>query len=343
MIRISFAMGRATCLVATVLVLIAVAAPVVAREPDPLLPGGLFGQNEALDFRWGAGAVPPADIKAAVRDAADDANGSRRSKAPTFAYDAGSGNSVIYGADDPCGLNALACTRRDAPDWFKIWLRENGRRFDWGTLRWCEMTGGPSGCYQAENVTLHELGHVMGLDHQDDPDGTYTDAVMQVYSRAKAATGWNAHAYGICDVATLQQQYDVPSTSAKYSICLDVPTELSITASRSSVTAGAMVTFIATLGSDGTGKLSNNPVSGRTVVLQQRLASGWSDLTTMAAGVSSGTYVESLNVWATRDYRAVFRKPSDEGLRASSSAARTVTATSACQGTCPQSAGGPAS
>ena len=340
-----FRIGRrvAARLGAAVIGLGLVAGPAVAREPDPLLPGGLFAQNQALTFRWASGFAPPADVKTAVRDAADDANTSRKSKAATFAYDADSGNSIFYGADDPCGLNALACTRRDAPDWFKVWLRVNGRRFDWGTLRWCEMTGAPTGCYQAENATLHELGHVLGLDHQDDPNGVYTDAVMQVYSHAKATAGWNAHVYGVCDVATLQQQYDVPTSTTAYSVCLDVPTELSIDASRASVTAGAMVTFTATLGSNGTGRLSNNLVSGRTVVLQQRLASGWSDLATMGAASAAGTYKASVNVWATRDYRAVFRKPSNEGLRGSSSAAETVTATAGCTGACPQSIGGSAS
>ena len=81
-------------------------------------------------------------------------------------------------------------------------------------------------------------------------DGVYTDAVVQTYSHAKPKAGWNAHVYGLCDVATLQQQYDVPSSTTAYSVCLDVPTELSIDASKTSVTAGAMVTFTATLGSE---------------------------------------------------------------------------------------------
>jgi hypothetical protein len=101
-----------------------------------------------------------------------------------------------------------------------------------------------------------------------------------------------------------------------------------------------MVTFSATLGSAGTGRLSNNLVTGRTVVLQQRLASGWADLITMGAASGAGVYSASVNVWATRDYRAVFRKPANEGLRGSSSAAETVTATTGCSGACPQSIGG---
>ncbi len=88
---------------------------------------------------------------------------------------------------------------------------ENGHRFDWGTLRWCELSGGPDGCYQVRNVMLDELGHVLVLDHHDNfgDDRDYDDAVVQTFSRTKPRSGWNAHEFGRCDVATLQQQYDV--------------------------------------------------------------------------------------------------------------------------------------
>ena len=204
------------------------AATAVAHGPDPILGGGLYAQNLDLGFRWAGG--PPADMKDAVKAAAADANASRRSKAPTFGYDADAGNVVTYGTDVPCGVNGLACMRRDPPGWFGVWFRENGHRFDWGTLRWCELSGGPDGCYQVRNVMLDELGHVLVLDHHDNfgDDRDYDDAVVQTYSRTKPRAGWNAHDFGRCDVATLQQQYDVPSATALYSTCLDVPTELSI-------------------------------------------------------------------------------------------------------------------
>ena len=343
MIRAIPGLRRIGTLAVAVAAVILVAGPVVAHDPDPILPGGLYDQNLDLTFGWAGGGAPPADMKDSIKQAADDANASRLSKAPTFDFDAGSVNDVYYGTDVPCGINGLACMRRNPPAKFGVWFRENGHRFDWGTLRWCELSGGPDGCYQVRNVMLDELGHVLVLDHHvnfgDDRD--YDDAVVQTYSRTKPKAGWNAHAFGRCDVATLQQQYDVPSSTAAYSTCLDVPTTLSMSASRASVVAGSMVTFTATLGSDGTGKLSNNAVSGRTVVLQQRLSSGWSDLATMTSG-SAGTYAWSLNAWSTRDYRALFRKPSGEGLRSSTSPAVTVTVATGCQAGCPQSAGGPA-
>jgi hypothetical protein len=280
-------------------------------------------------------------MKTAIHDARDDSNSTRKSKAPTFAYDTGATNAVYYGPDVPCGVNGIACFRRDTPDWFGIWFRPNGHRFDWGALRWCEISGSPDGCYEVENVMLDELGHVLGLGHHVNfaNDSDFADAVVQTYSRTKPKAGWNAHAYGRCDVAALQQAYDVASWTTLYSTCLDVPTEATLAASATSVSSGSMVTFTATLTSAGSGRLSNNPMAGRTVVLQQRTSSGWADLVTMSAGSAAGTYVTSVTVRSSQDYRALFRKPSNEGVRSDGSPSVSVKASSTCTGgLCPQSA-----
>ncbi|HYO43233.1 MAG TPA: hypothetical protein VES19_08560 [Candidatus Limnocylindrales bacterium] len=316
--------------------------PVAAAIPDPFM-GGAFPQGAVLEYRWVSGAVPPAAIKTAINAAADDATASRRSKAPTFDYATDATNGIGYGLSAPCGVNGLACFRRDAPVSFAIYLREHGHRFDWGVLRWCEIDR-VNGCYDAENITLDELGHVLGLDHHDNlpDDSDYGDAVVQQYSRARPREFYNAHVFGRCDYATLQQVYDVLTFSTLYSTCLDVPTALSISASRSSVVAGSVVTFTATLGSNGSGRLSNNPVSGRIVVLQQRTSGSWVDVFTMVPGSSSGTYGVGMTMRATGDLRAVFRKPGNEGLRGSWSAPVTVTVSAACTTSlCPQSVPGP--
>lgn len=320
------------------LVLAGSALPAAGHSPDPTL-GAPFGQDQALRYRWAAGAVPPADMRAAINRAASASNASRASRAATFAHDPEGGNAIAYGGDVPCGVNGLACFRRSAPDWFGIWLRPNGHRFDWGVLRWCELAGEPDGCFDAENVTLDELGHVLGLDHHQNfaDQRDYEDAVVQTYTRARPKSGWNAHVYGRCDVATLQQVYDLPTTTTRYSTCLDVPTVTTLAASQASVTAGTMVTFGATLRTDGTKRLSNNPVSSRTVVLQRRTSSGWTDVLAMNPGSAAGAYAGSLTLWSGGTYRALFRRPADEGLRASSSASVSITVTSSCTtGLCPQ-------
>lgn len=316
-------------LTAALLALVA-AAPAVAHDPDPTFSGGPMSSNTTLHWRWTGGKFTAA-MKSAVKAAAGDANTSRASKAPTFAHASGANSTIYYGTNVPCGVNGLACMRRSTPDWFGVWLRENGHRYDWGTLRWCELTGSPNGCYEAETITLDELGHVLGLDHHvnygDDRD--YADAIVQTYSHTKPKAGWNADAFARCDVASLQQLYDVPNSTTRYSTCLAVPTTLSLSASLTWVTAGRTVTFTATLRSNGSGKLSNNLVTGRTVVLQEHLSGGWSDVATMTPA-SSGSYRASISIRADRDYRARFRKPSNEGLKASSSGAVTVSVVGSC-------------
>jgi hypothetical protein len=308
------------------------ALPVAAATPDPVLAGGLFAQNADLHYGWAAGGTPPTAMRTAIWGAADDANATRRSAAPTFTFDAGGGSTVYYGVSVPCGVNGLACFRRDAPTWFGVWLRENGHRFDWGTLRWCEMSGDPDGCYDAENVMLDELGHVTGLDHHENlaDDSDYADAVVQTYSRAKPRIGWHAHAFGRCDVATLQQQYDVATTSTPYSTCLEIDTRMTLGASPYGVAPGSVVTFTATLASDGTGRLAGNAMAGRVVVLQRRSGTSWVDALTMGPGATSGVYVASLALRGTGDYRALYRGTATEGAHSSSSVAVTVNVAIGC-------------
>ncbi|MCJ7712090.1 MAG: hypothetical protein MUQ32_14810 [Chloroflexi bacterium] len=325
----------------TLLGLVAVTpGPAGAHSPDPVLAGGLFAQNANLRFKWATGGTPPAAMRTAINDAAAASNASRKSKAPTFTYDTAGSNTVYYGVDVPCGVNGLACFRRDAPTWFAISFREDGHRFDWGTLRWCEMNGDPTGCYDAENVMLDELGHVLGLDHHvnfaDDSD--YKDAVVQTYTHAKAKVGWNAHVFGRCDVATLQQQYDVASSTTLYSTCLDIPSRTTLSVTSASVVAGSVVTFTATLASAGTGRLAGNPMAGRVVVLQWLSGGTWTDAMTLKPGAAAGSYVGSLTMRGSGDYRAAYRKTSTEGVRTSTSAAiRIVVAAGCTQQICPLS------
>jgi hypothetical protein len=299
-----------------------------AHDPDPFLSGGPFAQNQDLRFRWRAGAEPAAVIKAAITAAAGDANASRGSKAATFTYDPAGANPIGYGLGATCGVNGLACFTRTAPTGFTMWLREQGHVFDWGTLKWCQAyTTAPNGCYDAETVALDEFGHIEGLGHHlnlaDDSD--YMDAVVQTYSRTKPATGWNVHTFRRCDVATLQLEYDMVSTTAKYSTCLDLVTVLSLSASPPSIDAGDTTTLTATLkvaDYDSYDQVGGNQVSGRVVTLQRRApgATAWTTVGAMPPGTALGTYVLAQRPAADTDYRAVFATQTVEGLEGSASA-----------------------
>ena len=187
-----------TALLAVVGVL-ALALPwaAVAHDPDPVLGGGLFAQDQALHFRWRSGAVPAAAIKTAILAAAADVNRSKNSRAPTFTYDTAGANPIGYGPGATCGVNGLACFTRTAPTGFTMWLREQGHVFDWGTMKWCQAySSPPNGCYDAETIALDEFGHVEGLNHHvnyaDDHD--YLDAVVQTFSQDEAANAATTHA-----------------------------------------------------------------------------------------------------------------------------------------------------
>jgi hypothetical protein len=198
-------------------------------------------------------------------------------------------------------------------------------------LRWCQAyTTWPNGCFDVENIMLDEFGHVEILNHHSNYSGEsdYLDAVVQTKSRARPDAGWNAHAFGRCDVASLQVQYDMQGWGAKYSTCLDLATTLSLGANAGYVGYGGTVTLTATLkvaDNAAYSRLALNPVSLRTVTLQRRPPGGtWATVGTMSAGATSGTYTRAVQLFARTEFRALFAKPYDEGLRAATSSTVTV-------------------
>ncbi|MGZ9276536.1 MAG: hypothetical protein ACXW4L_05370 [Candidatus Limnocylindrales bacterium] len=320
--------------------------PAVAHGPDPIL-GGLFVQDQALTFRWRSGSEPPAILKTAIRDAAADSGATRGSRAPTFAYASGGTSQIGYGTGT-CGVNGIGCFTRTAPESFTMWLREHGRVYDWGVLRWCQMLSSPAnGCYDAETIALDEFGHVEGLGHHvnraDDSD--YTDAVVQTLSRTRPKAGYDMHRYGVCDVATLQMRYDLPAASSPYSTCLDLTTSLSVAVDDASVSYGASATFSSVLKvalDPDYLRLSGNGVSARAVRLQRRSigSTTWATFATLVSGSPAGTYRVTLRLYDTADYRAVFSTPSSEGLRGDTSPTVRVTVTP-CTAKCPLPIVGP--
>jgi hypothetical protein len=318
------------------------ATAVVAHGPDPILSSSFFGQNQVLRYDWRSGSEPPAAIKTAIKAAATDASSTRASQAATFAYDSAGSNPIGYGAGNSCGPNGIACFTRDAPNGFTMWFREQGHTFDWGSLKWCQSyKDPPNGCFDVETIGLDEFGHVEGLDHHvnyaDDRD--YDDAVVQTVSHAKPSTGWNTHGLGTCDTATLQREYDVPNTSAKYSTCLDIATVLTIAASPASVAYGGTTTLTATLKvgpAASYDRLKGNPVTGRTVTLQRRPAgtSAWTSVGSMTVG-TGGTYRLGIKLHSGTEFRAVFKAPSAEGLRGATSPAASVSVGACTVPPCP--------
>jgi hypothetical protein len=209
------------------------------------------------------------------------------------------------------------------PNSFGIRLRPHGYQLDWGTLRWCQFYDTPpTGCYDAELITLHEFGHVLTLGHIDESTVTdWLDTVMHASPKTRAKQGWNEHAFGRCDVARLQARYEAASPSAPISTCLDLGTDLRLSASGgTTVDYGATLSFSALLEIDSGAEypaLAGDPLSGRIVYLQRRPVGGssWSDVGQMSPqSANPGRYVRSQAIFSAQEYRAWFSAPGNEGI-----------------------------
>jgi hypothetical protein len=322
---------------ASIVLLASLVSPVGIRAhaPDPALSGASWAQDQRLEYRWRAGAEPPAKLRTAIDAAANASNATRASRAAVLTFATNGKSPIGYGPGATCGVNGIACFTRTAPNGgFTMWLREHGRVFEWGVLRWCQMLDTPAnGCYDAETIALDEFGHVQGLGHHENhaDASDYLDAVVQTVSRTRPKTGWNMHTYGRCDVARLQIRYDVPTASTRLSTCLDLATGLTLAASPNAVAYNGTTTLTATLrvgGSSSYGTLANNALSDRTVQLQRRTpgSTTWTTIGTMATGASAGTYTYRLPLTASAEFRATFAAPAAEGLRAATSGIVGVTA-----------------
>lgn len=336
-------LGRLTAVAA--LVVLGTAGRAGAHGPDPMLGGAFWAQDQAVPYTWKSDQVPPPWMATAIDAAAADSNASRASRAAVFSRVAGAESLISYGEPMGCSSAAIGCANRaNAPRSFRIWLRATGHWFDWGQLRWCQSPGNDTtGCYDAEALALHEFGHIEILDHHADlPDASdWWDSVMHVVARAKPRDGYAQRAYGRCDTARLQLEYDRPSWTGKFSTCLSIPTVTTLGASSTALWIGGSVTFSAELRTASGTKyraLSNDPIGGRVVLLQRRApgAATWSTIATMTPSVAvAGRYTTTVSPTATYDWRAVFGTPTGEGIAGSTSPVIRVTV-SGCTLGCPQ-------
>lgn len=299
--------------------------PAGAARPVPAFAAGGWAQNKVLSFSWATGQVPPKWARSGLVSGAADATDSSRSQSPTFRYRSWAYNTVRYGPSFPtfCRLG-IACASRAMPAW-AVWIRPHGTDFSWGTLRWCERTN-TDGCFDLRRVMLHELGHIAGLNHPSTAGFTLAPyaTVMHAITPARPKPASRRHVFGRCDVATLQELYDLPGSKALVSSCNNVVTVLRLSASQSTIAAGDSVQLVAMLKvADRTeyGRLGGRKLAARTVKLKYRTAGsdqGWSTLW-MRPAAAPGRYRATISPRATWEFKAVFPAPADEGLRFSGS------------------------
>ncbi|CAN5804740.1 hypothetical protein BH23CHL8_BH23CHL8_07930 [soil metagenome] len=300
--------------------------PVSEPRPVPVFAAGGWPRDTSLPFRWHSGAVPPDWAKDALNKGAADVTTTSRSRAPSFEFRSGADETVRYTASFPTFCRyGIACAWRDMPVWWTVFIRPHGTDFSWGILRWCQKHSA-DGCFDLRRVMIHELGHIVGLDHPENHGFRLgsDDSVMQAITPARPSAGSARHSFGRCDVAALQRVYDVPDNKAAISRCLDLATDLGLAASSNSVKRGSTVLFTATLtiqDRDGYGALGGNPLNGRAVKLRYRAAGSAADWSSawMESTSKLGRYQLELIPQGTWEYEAVFPDPADEGLRMSRS------------------------
>ena len=302
--------------------------PAGAIRPTPNFGAGGWPKDRTLPFRWPSGGVPPTWAKSPLLAAADDAARTSDARSPVFAYRSDATNPVAYTGTLPgyCGSAAIACAGRSMPATWGAWIRPHGTDYAWGTLRWCQKSSSRSGCFDIRRVLLHELGHIAGLNHPSSAGFTLSgnDSIMQSITPSRPTDGSSRHAFGRCDVATLQELYDTPDNKTLISSCNVVSTELRLSASRPWLPRGQSVKLQATLSvadKSAYRELGGNPLNGRTVKLKYRRAGSADAWQTawMRSTYSSGRYVVTLSPASTSEFKAVFSTPQDEGLRYSSS------------------------
>lgn len=345
--------------IATMALLAAVAlslpvGPVLAHGPDPIIGTATWARDQVVPYQWASTGVPPSWMASAIDLGAGDVGESRASRAAVFARSTSAPASIAYGGYNPCDSYGIACMDRNgmANGIFGIWFRPHGWAFDWGYLRWCQGLSTPTnGCFDAENVALDELGHVEILGHHVNySDGSdFTDAVVQYAARQRPYTGWNQHAFGRCDVARLQLEYERRDPANPVSTCLSLATTNALSPSAVSIWIGDTVRFTAMLritSSTVAGAMAGDALSDRAVVLQRRPvgATAWTSIGTMTPSTSTeGAYSLSWSPTTTYDWRMIFSAPSGDGVLSSTSAVVRVTVSGCTKSGCPQSAPGPTS
>jgi hypothetical protein len=296
--------------------------PAVAARPVPPFAAGGWPRDTVLRYAWLPGDVPPTWAQTAIREAAADASSTSGARTPVFDHQASADDTIRYTPTFPdfCRFG-IACATRDMPAFWAAWVRPHGTEFSWGTLRWCQKDGG-SGCFDLRRAMLHELGHVLGLNHPSAGGFELAPAetVMHAITPARPAAGSTRHAFGRCDVATLQELYDVPTNSAPISTCNDVATNLRLTSSMPELDGGQSVRLRAVLrvpDRAAFGQLAGNVLNDRAVKLRYRAADGddaWTVLWMRPQG-TGGVYELTIDPSVTSEFQATYPVTRSEGLR----------------------------
>ena len=211
-------------------------AGAAAHGPDPVLGGGCSPRTRTCASAGAPARSRPRRSRRRSGPRRPTPTRPAASKAATFTYDAGGAEpDRLRRRARPAASTASPASPATRPDGFTMWLREQGHVFDWGTLKWCQAYASPpNGCYDAETIALDEFGHVEGLNHhvqlrrrarlpgRRGPDVLADEAGGRLeHARASGAATWRRSS----------SSTTCTRSTAKYSTCLDLATDLTLGAS----------------------------------------------------------------------------------------------------------------
>jgi hypothetical protein len=288
-------------------------APVFARAP--LLDAhkmANYSRNEVLYYKF-AGSYPDWLDAAGkgvrlVLETEWDNRTYNTSGLPTFAYSSSGAGLVTYStaAESPCSdignTSWLACASNWGSSSFRIYVRNFAAsgKSNWA---WNESGGCTSGktCWDLSRSVLHEAIHVtLGVGNHDESGESKT--IMSETQPSSPDSGWNTNHLQPCDDATGALFYDLYSSNARYSKCLNdvigvpdtgVPTNIAMTGSSFTACTANVVSVggRAQVAIDtDLRELSENPLTSRRIYWDRRPAgtTAWTTLGSTVADNTSG-------------------------------------------------------
>ena len=188
--------------------------PVGAADYDPPLLGWTWPAGTTGCWRFGS--FPSTSwMRTAVTNAINTISHSPY-RNPDFEFTTGtSANITVEYLDSSvtsCAgkINWIGCAKTTATSPFRTWWVWLASRTASGTVCWTNGTGGrtcgsDTGAYDAETVTINEMGHVNILGHHVNP--AYADAVVQAAPVKYPNTDWQMRTLRWADTGRLLLLY----------------------------------------------------------------------------------------------------------------------------------------
>lgn len=211
--------------------LLVASMPASAHDPTPNRNGDGYSSSNRLRRVWSTANKPPPWVEDAV-DLAIDHAPSSGADIPTFASSPaptirGIIHYVIRSKSNCSELptTVWACADNNMVDdneWHITFLPQ-GAAAGGGNIDWCEAHNPDheSGCVRADRIAIHELGHVLDLDHYPGGASVNSDTVMRSTTPNVDYTGGQATYFRTCDKARLFIKHGPNSPKSSWPDCLD--------------------------------------------------------------------------------------------------------------------------